>query len=86
MKFTWSEEKNTILKEQRGISFEQVVEAIGTDDDLDIIPHNTWPRQIILVVRINGYVCKCPAVPTEDGFFLKTVYQSRKLNKKLGGA
>jgi hypothetical protein len=83
--FEWSEEKNDLLKMTRGICFEDVVAAIGTEDDLGVLPNINYPGQLILVVRIRGYVCKCPAVPTADGFFLKTLYPSRKATKKWGG-
>ncbi len=85
MGFEWSEEKNDLIKMTRGICFEDVVAAIGTEDDLDVIPNMNHPDQLILVVRIRGYICKCPAVPTADGFFLKTLYPSRKANKEWGG-
>ncbi len=69
----------------RGICFEDVVAAIGTEDDLGVIPNMNHPGRLVLVVRIRGYVCKCPAVPTVDGFFLKTLYPSRKADRKWGG-
>ena len=85
MRFEWSEEKNDLLKMARGICFEDVAAAIGTEDDLGVIPNLNHPGQLILVVRIRGYICMCPAVPISDGFFLKTLYPSRKANKEWGG-
>ena len=82
----WSEEKNKILKSSRGLSFEQVVAAIGSDELLGIVPHPSKAGQVVLIVRIEDYVCACPAVPTKDGgYFLKTLYPSRKLKKHYQG-
>jgi len=37
------------------------------------------------MVLIDDYVCAVPAVPGADGYFLKTAYKSRKLNKRFNG-
>jgi hypothetical protein len=85
MRFAWSEEKNEFLKATRGISFENVPTAIGSDNDLGTAPNLVHPGEIILIVRIHSYVYLCPAVPSAEGFFLKTIYPSREANKKWGG-
>ena len=41
--FEWSEEKNDLLKMTRGIFFEDVVAAIGTEDDLGVLPNINYP-------------------------------------------
>jgi hypothetical protein len=85
MRFDWDPSKNDKLKAERGVSFEQVVGAIGTEDDLGVIQNPARPGQFIIVVKIGGYTYCCPAVPDDDGFFLKTIYPSRKLHKRYGG-
>ena len=44
--FRWNNEKNIRLKKERGVSFEEIVEAIEEDHLLDdLIHHNLQPRQ-----------------------------------------
>jgi uncharacterized DUF497 family protein len=80
--FFWDPEKNEWLKRERGISFERVVLHIEQGDLLDILEHpnpKKYPRQRILVVRLEEYVYLVPCVELEDGVLLKTIFPSRKL-------
>jgi hypothetical protein len=83
--FSWSEEKNKILKENRGISFEEIIVAIQNDGLLEIIPNpsKNHKDQECFIVGINGYAYIVPYVEDESGIFLKTIYQSRKYKKLL---
>jgi len=81
----WSEEKNTTLKRERGVSFEEVEEIINAGSQLDIIPHPVRSQQKILIIRLRGYVHAVPYVEEGDGLFLKTIYPSRDLQKIYGG-
>lgn len=85
MNIRWSEEKNAILKLERGVSFEEVEEIIYAGSQLDIIPHPKHLHQKILIVRLHGYVHAVPYVEDEDGMFLKTIYPNRDLQKIYGG-
>ncbi len=81
----WNEEKNRKLKEQRGISFEDVIIEIEKGHILDILEHPNQQRyagQRIFVVEINGYAYLVPFIETEKEVFLKTVIPSRKATKK----
>lgn len=84
--FDYSEEKDLILKATRGISFEDVIEAIGNGKLIDDIDQESskYPNQKILVVEINNYIYVAPYVIDlkRNKFYLKTVYASRKLTKK----
>ncbi len=40
MQVIWDEEKNTLLKSTRNISFEDIENAILNDNILDIVPHH----------------------------------------------
>ena len=44
--YRWNHEKNLVLKEQRGVSFEQAVMHIEREDLLDVIRH---PNEAIYV-------------------------------------
>ncbi len=82
--FRWSPEKNTILKAERGVSFESIVVAIESDGLLDILAHPNqakYPRQRVLVVAYDGYAYLVPFVEEEDSFFLKTIIPSRKATR-----
>ena len=56
--FRWNEEKNSFLKEERSVSFEDVVNAINNGDLLDVIEHynkNKYPNQLIFIVKLKNY-------------------------------
>ncbi|MEW5771266.1 MAG: toxin [Pseudomonadota bacterium] len=79
--FRWNAEKNELLKDERGISFERIVVAIEAGGLLDILAHPNqakYPRQRVLVVACDNYAYLVPFVEEEDYFFLKTVIPSRK--------
>ena len=86
MSFYWNEEKNTLLQQERGISFERIVVAIEEGHLLDVLEHpnkDKYGNQIILVVEIEGYAFCAPCVPEDNGtYFLKTAFPSRKYTKQ----
>ncbi|MBN8440319.1 MAG: toxin [Thauera sp.] len=90
--FRWSQEKNEILRADRGLSFENVVVAIESGGLLDILVHPNqakYPRQKVLIVGCDNYVYLVPLVEEEDHFFLKTVIPSRNATRDYlnqGGA
>ncbi|MCQ9376358.1 MULTISPECIES: toxin [unclassified Methyloversatilis] len=82
--FRWSPEKNGVLKEDRGVSFESMVVAIEAGGLLDILAHpneQRYPRQRVLVVAHDSYAYLVPFVEEDDYFFLKTVIPSRKATR-----
>ena len=86
--FRWNEEKNSKLKEERSVSFEDVVNAINNGDLLDVIEHynkNKYPNQLIFIVKLRNYVYIIPFVENESTIFLKTIIPSRKMKKKYLG-
>ena len=79
--FRWNHQKNAELKNERAISFEQIVLAIESDGLLDVVRHpNTdkYPHQSIFIVVFEAYVYLVPFVEESDCYFLKTVIPSRK--------
>jgi len=89
MEFLWSEAKNDILKKERGVSFEMVIDAVLDNKLIDVIKHpNTekYGNQKIYVVDLKGYCYLVPFVETLDGnIFLKTIFPSRKAVKEYKG-
>lgn len=84
MKIEWNAEKNELLKQTRNVSFEQVVEEINAGRNTEPAVNPAHPNQFITVVKINGYPCVVPFVVMENGgWFLKTIYQSRKYKGKV---
>lgn len=81
-KVSWSSKKNQILKASRSVCFEDVISSIDSGGLLDDIEHTNsekYPHQRMYVVLIGDYVYGVPYVSNDDGFFLKTIYPSRKL-------
>jgi len=77
----WDIEKAKLLQNDasRGrISFEDCVIAIEDGRILDDIPNPNYPHQRMLVLNINGYAYIVPYVKDETGYFLKTVFPSKK--------
>ncbi len=85
----WNEEKNIKLKLIRGISFEDVEEAILNKNfhRIEIHPdQEKYPDQKKLFVEIDNYIYVVPFIENEDEIFFKTIYPSRKDTKLLLGA
>jgi uncharacterized DUF497 family protein len=66
MKITWDEEKNNLLKRERGISFEDVVKKIEEGRLLGNIKHpnsdKKYPNQKVFIVELESYVYLIPYV------------------------
>jgi len=87
MNFDYSFEKDLILKEIRGVGFEDVINSIkkrGVLDDIDHFNKKKYPNQRLYIVEISEYVYVVPYVTDKKRkvTFLKTIYPSRKLTKK----
>jgi len=86
--YAWNPEKNELLKQERGVSFEEVVFHIEAGDEVDIFEHpnqERYPGQKISVVLIEGYAYLVPFVESEEEIFLKTIIPSRKTTKQYLG-
>lgn len=83
--FSWNEEKNELLKTERGLSFEEVVFYIDLGFLLDILEHpnqDKYKGQKLFVVQMEDYAYLVPFVESENEIFLKTIIPSRKATKK----
>ena len=89
MQFDWNDAKSAVLKEERGVSFEDVVFHVAAGGLLDVLDHPkpaAYPGQRVMVVDIDGYAFVVPFVTDGDVWFLKTIIPSRKMTKfYLGG-
>ena len=85
--FDWNKEKDALLKEERGIGFEEIVDAIN-NALLDVLDHpnqKEYPNQKMYVVEALNYIYIVPFVKDGDKVFLKTIIPSRKAKKKYKG-
>jgi uncharacterized DUF497 family protein len=83
--FLWNEEKNTLLKAERQVSFEEIVLCIGMGFLLDVLEHpnqEKYKGQKIFAVQVDNYVYLVPFIETESEIFLKTIIPSRKATRK----
>ena len=81
----WSHEKNELLKQTRGVSFEEAVHHIENDEVLDVRKHpnqERYPHQKIFVIEHSDYVYLVPFVEDEEEIFLKTIIPSRRAKKE----
>jgi len=84
MKFEWNPEKNKWLKENRNISFEEIVFHLGQGDiwlTADHPDQKKYPGQRIYFVIIENYIYLIPHVVETTYIFLKTIIPSRKATK-----
>ncbi|MCL4431877.1 MAG: toxin [Epsilonproteobacteria bacterium] len=85
---TYGKEKNELLKESRGIGFEEIIAAIDAGKVLDVYDHpdqENYPGQKIYIVEALDYIYLVPFVRNEEGIFLKTIIPSRKAKKIYKG-
>ena len=83
--YDWNDEKNLLLKVERGIGFEEIVLRIDGGFLLDILDHpnrEKYGHQKVLVVEVDGYAYAVPYVEDGETWFLKTIIPSRKLTRE----
>ena len=86
--YNWNKNKNLLLKENRNISFEQIIMHIESGDLIDIVKHSNiqkYENQKVLVLNIRGYIYIVPFIENDNEWFLKTIIPSRKFTKKYLG-
>ncbi len=86
--FKWNPEKNRQLIRERGISFEEIVQAIADGYGVNDVPHwnrEKYPNQHILTVIIRNYAHLVPYVMDGQHYFLKTIIPSRKETRRIRG-
>jgi uncharacterized DUF497 family protein len=73
-KIKWDEEKNKLLKKERGVSFEEILDStfLGAEK------HRSRANQMVLLFENEKYVWVVPCVVDEKHIFLKTIFPSRK--------
>jgi len=84
MVFNWDENKNDLLKKTRNISFEQIIIDIENGNILDILANSSksYKNQILIVIDHDNYAYVVPAIKSNNEYFLKTIFPSRKYTDK----
>jgi len=80
----WDSGKNQLLKQERGISFEEIAYLIESGRLIGIEENPGHPNQKMLILEIDNYAVIVPYVENDDEIFLKTAFPSRKYTKKYG--
>lgn len=84
-RFSWNEEKNAVLRRERGVSFEEIVFRMAHGDLLDVLEHpkpERYANQRLFVVRLGDYAYLVPFVEDAETVFLKTIIPSRKATRQ----
>lgn len=93
MKYEWDPHKNEQLKNERDISFEQIIFHLSQGDVWKVADHpnqKKYPEQKLYFVVVDDYVYIVPHKKEKEYIFLKTIIPSRKATrdygKEIGGA
>ena len=84
MKYEWNPEKNAVLKQERNVSFEEIIFHLSRGDVWKTADHpdqEKYPGQKLYFVIIDEYIYIVPYVISKDHIFLKTIIPSRKATK-----
>ena len=79
--YEFNSEKNIILLETRGISFDDIIALINEGKILDIINHTNqikYPGQKIYLIDVDCYCYLVPYIKTGEQIFLKTIIPCEK--------
>lgn len=84
--YNWNTEKNQMLTQERGISFERIVFEISMGNEVAVVMHpnqDKYPGQMIAMIEVDDYVFLVPFIETESEIFLKTIIPSRKATRQF---
>ena len=84
MRYEWNPEKNEALKQERNVSFEEIVFHLSQGDVWKTADHpnqEQYPAQRLYFVNVEGYIYIVPHVVDDDYVFLKTIIPSRKATR-----
>ena len=80
----WDPQKNDVLKQVRGISFEEIAYLIESGQIIGIEENPSRPGQKMYILEIDNYAVIVPYVENDNEIFLKTAFPSRKYTKRYG--
>ena len=65
MTFNWDDSKNAILKERRGVTFEEMVICISDERVVDVLEHpqkDKYPGQYLYLIDYGDYIYVVPHI------------------------
>lgn len=74
----WSPDKSRLLREVRGVGFEQLV----TSRFVGVEGHGKRANQHLMLFEFRDHIWVVPFVEADDHFFLKTAFPSRKRTRE----
>lgn len=86
--FRFNEEKDKLLKEQRGFGFKTIIKHIKKGNVIKVISNSNkqkYPNQKMYLIKINNKIVIVPYIEETNSHFLKTIYPSQKYTKKYLG-
>lgn len=86
MEFSWSPEKEEILKVARGVTFEEVQMAIEAGGLLDVVPNPDpdQPAGLMYIVFMRDYTWVVPYHQEGETIVLHTAFPDRRMMKRYG--
>ena len=80
----WSKQKAARLLTERGIEIEKIVNAINSGNyKTAVVPNqDDHPEQEMFLIELNDYIHCVPFVKNGENIFIKTVFRSRKMQKR----
>jgi hypothetical protein len=86
LEIIYDRQKAEKLLKERKIDLVEIALLMKEKQYIEIIVHDKRPGQQMCILEYKGYVHVVPIVAQgEDKIVIKTVYPSRKYNKKYGG-
>jgi len=87
IEFEWDNKKSELVKRERGLSFDEIVENIRQGAVLDIVDNREeFKEQKLLILNINNYSWVVPVEFRDGRIRIITAFKSRKFTKLyLGG-
>lgn len=73
----WSVEKSQMLRKNRGMSFEELIQGRL----IAVKKHSRRIHQNVMLFEYEDYIWVVPYVENKDEIFLKTLFPSRKYTK-----
>ncbi len=86
IKYLYDTDKDSKLKKERGIGFNEVITWIEEGKVVAIVNHPNsvkYPGQKIYVIEHEGYGYNVPFLEEGEKIILKTVFPSRKATKQF---
>lgn len=80
--FNWSTEKSQMLKQERDISFEEILTFIEAGKVIEVLQNPNYSNQKMFLINIDNYIYVVPFTESKEEIFLKTIYKSRKFTKE----